>query len=68
MPHVGGDEPEHFDEILEDITVCPTYVGMNRPSTLGNMSRRSMPYVGGDEPKSSAGIGLLIRYTPHVWG
>ena len=34
MPHVCGDEPLYWLLNKEKESVCPTYVGMNRASTV----------------------------------
>ena len=50
MPHVCGDEPSKAEGRDLDMTVCPTYVGMNRFSTLLLILFPCMPHVCGDEP------------------
>ena len=42
---------------LSALTVCPTYVGMNRGYGRSCRRRRSMPHVCGDEPVID-GLGL----------
>ncbi len=49
-------------------TVCPTYVGMNRPMATRQAGGLSMPHVGGDEPNDALTPDQVVAYAPRMWG
>ena len=67
MPHVCGDEPRISDCIGETISVCPTYVGMNRDLEQLSMDSLVCPTYVGMNPRRVAFFTIPYRM-PHVCG
>ena len=68
MPHVCGDEPDAADPLAEALSVCPTYVGMNRLHPGRQPGTGSMPHVCGDEPSLALVRSPCGVYAPRMWG
>lgn len=68
MPHVCGDEPEMQALNVLHSGVCPTYVGMNRPTVGRTTASGCMPHVCGDEPYYLGAKKIDGLYAPRMWG
>ena len=53
---------------MNNLNVCPTYVGMNRRCALSSARSRRMPHVCGDEPCRDVFPDIHFRYAPRMWG
>ena len=51
LPHIRGDEPLYRTYTLKDLSIYPTYVGMNRGAlTDKQIEKLHLPHIRGDEP------------------
>ena len=50
------------------LTVCPTYVGMNRDGRIRKAVGNRMPHVCGDEPQKKKRLTAPRSYAPRMWG